>query len=298
MKRHLSFILLCFLSSPLSTNTLFAQTVSQPNMHGLDPWSPIVAYDGSRSDVMGIDHNVFIGQAYPSGNVYLECFREKRDCRSLWPKVLLILPLVDTGPALGKAEMKSSFVKVMKDGLNGNVIQSAYIPGVEGMDDNDHGSCGLGKSKRVDKYKYISDTSDYFHAMSDYCNPNEGIGVYRTAASSYSFLVLGIDPRITIADVKLLSGNRPLTTADQQEIASMKEEQKKNDDDCTTDPIYIDSATQIAEISLSEGDLRLRVSTYQTAGCSGHWARFYILDVMQRDLVLRKFEIYRTEGVL
>jgi hypothetical protein len=195
--------------------------------------------------------------------------------------------------------MKASFVDVMKDGLKGNVVLSTYIPGVEGMDKYDHASCGLGESKSVDQYKYISEkTSDYFYAMSDYCEPSEGIGVYRTAATNYSFLVLGIDPRIAVANIKLLSGNRPLTSADRLEIASMKKEQRKDAIECTTNPAYIDSAIQIAEISLAEGNLRLRVSTYETPGCLGHMASVYILDLLQGNSVLRKLEVDRIRGVL
>src|SRR5262245_18917879 len=215
MKRIPSFTLLCFFFSCLSAKALLAQTVSQPDAKGLDPWLPIVAYDGTRGDVMGIDNKVFIGQAYPSGNVYLECFRDKRDCGSLWPKKLLILPLGDTGSVLGKTQMKATFVKVMKDSLKGSIISSTYIPGVEGMDSDDHASCGLGESKKAGQYRYISEATDFFHAMFDYCDSNDGIGVYRTEASNYSFLVLGVDPRIAVADLKLLSGNRPLTAADQ-----------------------------------------------------------------------------------
>src|SRR5215468_4844906 len=111
----------------------------------------------SQLDVEGLDKKVFIGQAYPSGNVYLECFRDdKTDCQSLWPKELLIVPLGDTHSVLKKTQMKASFVKVMKDELENNITPSFYIPGTEGMDE-DHKSCGLGEMKRVEQYKYISE---------------------------------------------------------------------------------------------------------------------------------------------
>lgn len=61
---------------------------------------------------------------------------------------------------------------------------------------------------------------------------------------------------------------------------------------------YIDSAIQIAEISLTEGNLRLRVSTYETPGCLGHMASAYILDLLQGNSVLRKLEVDRIRGVL
>ena len=283
MKRSLSSTLLCFFFSSLSMNIIFAQTVPQP-------------------DVQGLDKKVFIGQAYPSGNVYLECFSDKKtDCIQLWPKELIILPLGDAGSVLGKTQMNASFVKIMKDGLRKNVGLSTYIPGIEGMDKDQHGSCGLGESKSVDQYKYISETSDdYFYAMPDYCESSEGIGVYRAAGSKYSFLVLGIDPGVAVAGLKALSGKRPLTAADQQEIAKEKMTDKEAEAGpaCTTNPAYIDSATQVAEISLADGDLRLRLSTYDNPGCHGHLANIYVLDVLQHNALLRKLEVYRTLGVL
>src|SRR5215470_1455184 len=110
MKRSLSSTLLCFFFSSLSLNIIFAQTIPQP-------------------DVQDLDKKVFIGQAYPSGNVYLECFSNKKtDCTRLWPKELIILPLGDAGSVLGKMQMNASFVKIMKDGLGKNAVLSTYIP--------------------------------------------------------------------------------------------------------------------------------------------------------------------------
>jgi hypothetical protein len=279
MKRNLLITLLCFSFSSLLVEASLVKADAQ-------------------IDIRDLDRKVFIGQAYPSGNVYLECFHRKDGYQPLWPKELLILPLGDTKSVLGKTQMKASFVKVMKDGLKDNVIQSIYIPGAEGMD-NDHESCGLGEVKKVEQYKYIS--GDYFSAMSDHCEPNEGVGVYHTDSSKHSFLVLGIDPGIAVSDLKLLSGNRPLTPADRQEIVKQKGEDKKaaaQYGECTGNPAYIDSATQIAAIGLAQGDLRLRVSTYDNPGCGGHLDSIYILDVLRGNMALSKFEAHRYQGAL
>ena len=55
---------------------------------------------------------------------------------------------------------------------------------------------------------------------------------------------------------------------------------------------------QIAEISLAKGDLRLKVSTYVNPGCGGHLSSIYILDVLRRNLVVRKLELGRYQGPL
>jgi len=259
---------------------------------------PGLAKADSQFDLQDLDKSVFIGQAYPSGNVYLECFNRKVGCQSLWPKELLILPLGDTKSVLAKTQIKASFVKIMKDEQEDDATKSIYIPGAEGMNDG-HESCGLGEIKKVKPYKYISDPPiDYFDAMSDHCEPNAGVGIYHAGSSEYSFLVLGIDSAIAVANLKLLSGKRPLTAADRQEIAKKKREYKKMAADCTGAPAYIDSAVQIAEVSLAEGDFQLRVSTYDNPGCGGHLSSIYILDVLQRNVVLRRFDVYRYQGAL
>jgi hypothetical protein len=280
MKNSLLFILLCFSCSSLLMEGRFAKA---------DP----------QVDIQNLETRVFIGQAYPSGNVYLQCFHRETNCQSARPKELLILPLGDTKSVLEKTQLKASFVKVMKDQQKGDTVKSIYIPGAEGMDD-DHESCGIGEIKKIKQYKYVSDAlEDYFSSMSTHCEPNEGrIGIYHTDSSNYSFLVLGIDPGIAVAELKPLSGKRPLTPADKQEIIKQKRDDEKAAANCTGNPAYIDSATQIAEIRLAEGDFRLRLSTYENSSCHGHLSNVYILDVLQRNAVLRKFEVYRFQGAL
>jgi hypothetical protein len=252
----------------------------------------------SQLGIRGLDTKVFIGQAYPSGNVYLERLPGEAGDPPPWPKELLILPLGDTKSVLGK-KMKASFVKEMKDAPpENNVARYLYLPGAEGMDDG-HDSCGIGEIKKVEQYEYLS--GDYFRTLVDHCEPNEGLGLYRIDPSKYSFLVLGIDPEIAVADLKLLSGKRPLTAADRQEIIKLKREDKKEAaelGECPTEPRYIDSATQIAEIGLAQGDLRLRVSTYEDPGCAGHLASIYILDLLRRNEVLRNIQVGRHQGAL
>jgi hypothetical protein len=277
--RKLLISLLCFSFSPLLLEAYLAKADSQ-------------------LDIRGLDTKVFIGQAYPSGNVYLERLTREAGDPPPWPKELLILPLGDTKSVLRK-KMKASFVREMKDAEPvDNIAKYLYIPGAEGMDDG-HASCGVGEIKKVEQYEYIS--GDYFRALFDHCEPNEGLGHYRIDPSKYSFLVLAIDPGIAVTDLKLLSGKRPLTPADRQEIIKFKREDKKEAAEfggCPTDPAYIDSATQIAELGLAQGDLRLRVSTYEDPGCSGHLAGIYILDLLRRNQVLRKIQVSRHQGAL
>src|SRR5215467_8253589 len=82
--------------------------------------------------INALKDQVFIGQAYPSGNVYVKSFSGNR----LWPKELLLVPLVSDRPS-SRAPLVSE------------TMQPAYIPAIEGMDDQ-HDACGPLPTKTLD----------------------------------------------------------------------------------------------------------------------------------------------------
>src|SRR5262249_34678769 len=107
---------------------------------------------------------VFIGQVYPSGNVYVKSFFSNR----VWPKELSLVPLVNDRP--------STKALVVSD-----TMQPAYIPAIEGMDDQ-HDPCGPLPARPLDlSFEYLSD--EFFDSMIDYCETNEDVAVYRTSTT-------------------------------------------------------------------------------------------------------------------
>src|SRR5262245_32562598 len=81
---------------------------------------------------------MFIGQVYPSGNVYVKSFSLNRK----WPKELLLVPLVNDRPP-SRAPLASE------------TMQPAYIPAIEGMDDQ-HDPCGPLPAKPLDlAFEYL-----------------------------------------------------------------------------------------------------------------------------------------------
>src|SRR5689334_5357748 len=83
---------------------------------------------------------LFIGQVYPSGNVYIKSFSENR----VWPKELSLVPLV--------GERVPSRAALVSDRM-----ETAYIPAIEGMDDQ-HDPCGALPTKPLDlSFEYLSD---------------------------------------------------------------------------------------------------------------------------------------------
>jgi hypothetical protein len=221
---------------------------------------------------------VFIGQVYPSGNVYVKSFSPTKT----WPKELSLVPLVNDKPP-ARAPLVSE------------TMQPAYIPAIEGMDDQ-HDPCGPLATKSLDlSFEYLSD--EFFDGMIDYCETNEDVAVYHTAPSQFSYTVLGFNPDVALNNVRLVEGLRPTTPAEEQQAIEEKRQNAKIAKDCTTVPAYIDSAARFLEAELANG-LTLRLSSYKNPGCAGHLSTIYLIDILRENTVLTTFQLVQNQGVL
>jgi hypothetical protein len=220
---------------------------------------------------------VFIGQVYPSGNVYVKSFSTRE-----WPKELLLVPLVNDRPP-SKAPIVSP------------TMQPAYIPAIEGMDDQ-HDACGPLPTRPLDlSFEYLSD--EFFDGMIDHCETNEDVAVYRTASSQFSYTVLAFNPEVALENVRLVEGPRPMTDAEERQAAEEKRQMEKIAKDCTTVPAFIDSAARFLEAGLP-GGMSLRLSSYKNPGCAGHLTTMYLIDILRSNTVLRTFQLVQNQGLL
>jgi hypothetical protein len=228
----------------------------------------------------------FIGQVYPSGNVYLRAVESDAPQEPVhWPKTLILIPMTTERSAVSARTFDAT--------LASGSTQPAHIPALEGMNDQ-HDACGSRVARKTEPgFQYLSE--DFFDALSDYCEPGDDVAIYRAEASRYSFKVLGVMPGVTVTDIRSVSGPRPMASQDQQEVSRKK--RQVNVDDCTTTPVYIDSAVRHMEASL-QGGRTLRVSSYQTPGCAGHLATIYVLDILRGGIVLETFLLGQNQGVL
>jgi hypothetical protein len=162
--------------------------------------------------------------------------------------------------------------------------------------DDQHDACGSAETKKAEPaFQYLSD--DFFDAMVDHCEANDDVAVYRSSPSQSSFKVLAFGSGVTLTEIRHVTGLRPITPAEQQEVIREKQQPDKNATECTTVPAFIDSATRLVEASMG-GGLTLRVSSYKDPGCAGHLATIYILDVLREANVLATFRIIQNQGVL
>jgi hypothetical protein len=221
---------------------------------------------------------VFIGQLYPSGNVYVKSFSGRRPSAS----ELLLVPVVNDRPPFNAT-------------LVNETMQPAYIPAIEAMDDQ-HDSCGSLQPRKLDiSLEYLSD--EFFDSMIDYCETNEDVAMYRASPSAFSYMVLGFRRDTPLMNVRIVEGPRPMTPTEVQQVTEQKAEAARIASECTTEPAYLDSAARLLEAEIGD-DRTLRLSSYKTPGCAGHLATIYIIDILRGTTVLTTFQLTQNQGLL
>ena len=234
------------------------------------------------SNPVAIAESVFIGQIYPSGNTYVRPF-PIRQAAVNWPKAILLVTI---------PERASTSLRSFEAELVSTKVGPSYIPGVEGMD-HQHAPCGAEFGERHDSsIVYLSE--DFFNASFDYCDSNERVALYRAKPVTFSVRVLGFPAEIRIVDPRSLTGTRPATREELQEVARQKAEPAGG---CTTTPAFLDSATRLFQGNF-DNRFSVRLSSYKTPGCTGHLSTIYLLDVFRGQELLRTFQASQNHGPL
>jgi len=241
---------------------------------------PIHAQAPSNPGAIG--ESVFIGQTYPSGNTYVRSFLDTPTAVN-WPKSIVLVTIPGRASTILQS-FEAEFVSAK--------VRPSYIPGVEGMDDQ-HAPCGAEfREKHDSSIMYLSE--DFFNATFNYCDPNEGVAMYRTKPVPFSVKVLAFLPEIRIVDPRFLIGTRTATREEMQEVARLKAEPPRG---CTTTAAFIDSATRLFQANF-DNRLSVRLSAYKTPGCTGHLSTIYLLDVLRGQELLRTFQASQNHGPL
>jgi len=247
--------------------------------------------------------SVFLGQVYPSGNIYLRTFDEIAGDSFFWPGSITYHSLMSnhhTAVKFGDA----SFVKTMKDPRErtryGYRILPVYIPYEEGMQDD---VCNPTRELKEGPVKKYLDSGDFFDSAFYHCDVNDSVAVYTCAPNKrFSFQVVAFPKELEIENPNLLLGltKRPLTLEERKAVQRQKEEVKSLDEkgECTTVARFLDEARQFFTADIKGSDLRIRISMYQSPGCAGHLARYYILDILRGNTPLKTAELVKVEGVI
>jgi len=232
---------------------------------------------------------VFLGQVYPSGNIYLKGFNDELgDLPSaVWPTKVIFR-------GLAKEEGAARF----QFGSFRKVFGSAdYLPGLEHMD-NGHAPCGKDLAyMKNPKFNYLE--PDFFNATSNYCDPNDGVALYAGGAkNNQSFQIVAFAPALAIQNIKVSDGSegRPLAPGEADEITRKKKAGASALNDCTTVPAYLSDAVLLATLSIADTPNTLRLSSYDDPGCMGHLETIYVLDVLEDDHFQKRYELHQFRG--
>ena len=135
--------------------------------------------------------------------------------------------------------------------------------------------------------KYL-DGRDFFDSVLFHCEVNDGVAVHKGVPNNkFSYQIVALRETFQIEKPRLLSSavTRPLTSEEQKEVNQQKVKVRKleSEGECTTVRRFPDEARQYFTAKVKASDLWLRISMYQSPGCAGHLARWYILDVLREN---------------
>ena len=240
----------------------------------------------AESDRASIATGLFIGQVYPSGHAYLKPLAGEDAPANNLPKSVFLLPLSGEPAALKTPPTQATLISP--------TVRFDYIPRVEGMDDQ-HLTCGPAEPRKKNPaFRYLSE--DFFDAIFDYCDGNDDVALYRSSPLPYSVKVLAFTSEVDLIDARLVSGARPVTPTEEQDIARQRRD-LQSEGECTTIPAFVDSSQRVLEASSGRG-LTLRLSSYKTPGCAGHLSTIYVLDMLRGQDVVQTFQLGQSHGPL
>jgi hypothetical protein len=213
---------------------------------------------------------VVIGQAYPSGNVYVGGFVE--DEPRPWPKQIRLWPLRQATNAVMTADF---FRTVTQDSE-----EHYQFPQRETDAD--------------------STEPDVFSTIDRMAVTDRNLARYRASPSVKPLSIVGWDDRLQLVDIEVFvhGSPRPLTARERVAVEADKKAGPKDPSQCTTVPQYLDAATLLLTARLADSQVRIRLSYYATPGCAGHLSEIYVLDVLVAGEEPRRYEFRHYQGVL
>ena len=145
----------------------------------------------------------------------------------------------------------------------------------------------------VEKLESETDRSipDFFRTVLDYCEYEQGVSQYRVDKKGLGpshIVAFEESLRPQSANLSAKGNKRPISKEEKKKVLELK---KKDLTDCTTVPHLIDSAKQLLSIKLLNSEFEIRISYYSNAGCGGHLADIFVLDLIKNHKVESTFEL-------
>lgn len=257
--------------------------------------------------------HIFLGEAYPSGSVYLQPFSSsasnvKFDSRpdiKTFPETIHFHCVEkkscqhkDVGKRFRKATRQEYFdPHLTSRGKSTEAFD--YIPGREQMDTTHNKECGL-KYKKDKRYKY-ADGEDFFETVADLCFSDDAVLRYKAADPSKdtAYRVIAATDDTMLTNISFGKGDADKRLATKDEITKEKEvlaASGRSDEECTTQPGSIQNAKVILTATVAKTSDTVRISSFTDPGCDGHLLHIYLLDVLKDGKLLKTYTISRYFG--
>ena len=231
---------------------------------------------------LDIRKNVFLGQVYPSGNVYLKSF--ERNARREWSNAISFTALRNKQKSASLKNYQAAFVREINIG-------------------NENSFVNFPKEEKDKMHVDDFTEEDFFETILDEMPEDEDVGLYQAKGKiQFPFAVFAFNKELDVIEIahppkSLL---RPLTKKEKLKVAALRRESKIETKgwECTTIPAFLDSAKQILTFKIKGTNYAGRISGYSNPGCLGHLADIYILDIFQNGNLKQSFELNHYEGAI
>jgi len=256
-------------------------------------------YGGDFDDIYA---SLFLGQAYPSGHVYVHPFSNQTTLAQRYPETLTYVRVVQQ-EGLELVHRGATHLHVLKHDPKNSVFFDSYIPGIEGMSEV-MSFCGKNVNYVKNPEYHLIAGEDLYAVWGDDCYEFTTLGLYLSEnKDQYSYMVLAHDARIELSGVSLLSPatQRPMTKLEQQEAGIEREKVQvlENDGECTTENKTLADARVFMQASIVGVPLFIRLSWFDDPGCMGHFATNYVVDILNdENVLLDSRHFYVVRGVL
>lgn len=256
------------------------------------------------ADFEKIYQSIYLGQAYPSGSVYVVPFVGNERTDFTYPGSLGFFRVVYSEGDENIIERGRYIRRLTGDNKTAPYIHD-YIPGLEGLSATY--DCGDEKKYRlIKKYRYLHN-SDFFSLTSGGCYDFKTIGNYRfRARDEFSYSILAFTNNINFENIRLYpvypkETRRPVSDKDKKELDQelMKYAEWEKQGECTTINRTIADANIYMQADMKNTSYKIRLSSFPDPGCFGHFVINYIIDILDKDnKVLESRSILAVQGVL
>lgn len=279
-----------------------------------------------------LSSKVFLGEAYPSGNVYLKPFSQRAEGPGIthlahgldlqvdgthaekpsteqWPAKIHVSCFLKEGcadkvvPKMPQEAMRLEYLKnevrTEPSTTPGDltVVQYVNIPAKEGMDADHNRVCELNYPQN-EKLKY-ADRFDFFDSQFDNCTFLDAVMQYKlNSKPKKAYQIIAFDPKIALESPVYPKREtlRPMSETEKQEISTQKKKLKGTE--CSSVPQFLDSAKVMVTFKVRGSDQEVRVSTFSNPGCGGHLSDAFVMDVLKQGKVQETGFLWLYRGIL